>query len=138
MSTIIGKVRLARGNVGYFDDLTRIYLTLASPEKPVFSGMNTKNLKHAVKTGTLQLVWGTLDATDSVVKEKFAPIVPKQVETVVEPIVEQVVVEQPVETELPAVEDIIEDETIPEELTDSEEEGIIEITKPKKGKKKKK
>lgn len=57
---ILGIVRLAPGQVGYFDDLTRIHLTLANPEKPVIAGMNTTNLRRAVGNGSLKLVSGSL------------------------------------------------------------------------------
>lgn len=77
--SVIGIVRLAPGQVGYFDDLTRIHLTIASPEKPVISGMNTNNLKRAVKSGRILLSSGSLDA--SAVKAQ-APVVPEPVQEV--------------------------------------------------------
>lgn len=64
--TIIATIRLARGQVGFYDDLTRIHLTMQNPEKHVLSGHNTRNIKTAVASKRLILVSGTLDAADAV------------------------------------------------------------------------
>lgn len=61
MSNVIGRVRLSKGRVGYFDELTRIHLTISRPEAPVYAGMNTANLKRAVRGGVLRLVAGSLE-----------------------------------------------------------------------------
>lgn len=61
MSQVIGRVRLSKGRVGYFDELTRIHLTISRPEAPVYAGMNTANLKRAVRGGVLRLVAGSLE-----------------------------------------------------------------------------
>jgi hypothetical protein len=96
--SVIGIVRLAPGQVGYFDDLTRIHLTIASPEKPVVSGMNTNNLKRAVKSGRILLVNGSLDVvTKAPVQE------PVQTQVAPTPAVEvktEVPVQEPAETEI--------------------------------------
>jgi hypothetical protein len=61
MQNVIGYVKLAYGQVGYFDQLTRIHLTIANNTKPVFAGMNTINLKNAVASKRIMLISGTLD-----------------------------------------------------------------------------
>lgn len=75
---IIGNVRLAPGQVGFYDEHTRIHLTIANPEKPVFSNMNTSILKTAVRSGRLLLV-GSLDAAEVVAPAEpvVAPVAPK-------------------------------------------------------------
>lgn len=57
---VIGRIRLARGRTGYYDDLTRIYLNLQKPEANVYSDMNTYNLKSSVSHGQLSIVSGVL------------------------------------------------------------------------------
>lgn len=69
MREVIGIVRLAPGEVGYFDDLTRIHLTIANPQHPIYAGMNTTNIKRSVRVGRLVLVSGTL-SVDSKAEDK--------------------------------------------------------------------
>lgn len=57
---IIATIRLGAGNVGFFDELTRIHLTLINPYADVYSDMNTNRLKRALKYGTITLVNGSL------------------------------------------------------------------------------
>lgn len=63
---ILGIVRLSQGEVGYYDDITRTHLTIASPEATVFEGMNTTNLKRAVKSGRIKLVSGSLESETTI------------------------------------------------------------------------
>ena len=58
---VMGIIRLAPGRVGFYDDLTRIHLTLSNPQKPIYEGMNTANIKKAVRSRGVQLVSGSLD-----------------------------------------------------------------------------
>ena len=57
----IGLVRLAPGEVGFYDELTRIHLTISKPQREILSGMNTTNIKRSVQSGRLLLVSGSLD-----------------------------------------------------------------------------
>jgi hypothetical protein len=113
--TIIAKVRLAPGQVGYFDELTRIHLTIASPEKTVHSGMNTKNLKKSVKSRRLILVSGTLDPETNIKSEVI----------VNEPVVEEVKI---VNREAESIEEVQAEikETIKEEIILKDIEEVIE------------
>ena len=56
----IAKIRLARGEVGFYDDLTGIHLTRAKPDRYIYENMNTKNIRRGIKFGRLELVSGTL------------------------------------------------------------------------------
>jgi hypothetical protein len=71
---IMGIVRLAPGRVGYYDEITRIHLTISSPERPITEGMNTTNLKRAVRSRVLNLVSGSLDP------ETKTPVTPNEVQ----------------------------------------------------------
>jgi hypothetical protein len=88
---VLGIVRLAPGRVGFFDEYTRIHLTIASPEKPVIEGMNTTNLKRAVKSGSIKLVSGSLDPETNV--NPVQTPVPVKVTVPVTPAVQTPVVE---------------------------------------------
>lgn len=64
----IAKVKLSPGEVGFFDELTRIHLTIANPEAVVYKDMNTENIKVSVASGRLILTGGTLTPEDEVKK----------------------------------------------------------------------
>lgn len=77
MSKRIATIKLAPGNVGFFDELTRIHLTLSSPMAEVFEGMNTTNLKKGVRYKTIEVIDGSLVVTideDSEIDSKIANI----------------------------------------------------------------
>jgi len=102
MASVIAVVRLAPGRVGYFDELTRIHLTLQTPQKPVIEGMNTTNLKKAVKSGSLQVVSGSLEPVITPSTPNVAPIYrPIKPAVVVEEVEKQPteVEKQPIESE---------------------------------------
>jgi hypothetical protein len=121
--SVIGIVRLAPGQVGYFDDVTRIHLTIASPEKPVISGMNTANLKRAVKSGRILLTTGSLDATVKVATPM--PVEEVQVETPVQVPVESVEVQEEIKEESGVV--TLDTEAAVQKIQEeSVEEAIVE------------
>lgn len=144
MSQVIGRVRLSKGRVGYFDELTRIHLTISKPEASVIAGMNTANLKRAVRGGVLRLVAGSLELEQNkVVKDIHAK---EETKAAPEAVVETVVVEEaPVEAakEEPKGEPAAEEakEEVPAETANEEaveEEAKAETkTASRKGKSKK-
>ena len=56
---IIAVVKLAPGNIGWYDALTGIHLTLARPTSNVYSGSNTTNLTKALRERVIELVKGS-------------------------------------------------------------------------------
>lgn len=56
----IAVIRLAPGQVGYYDELSRIHLTIGNPERSVYAGTNCSQLRRSVKSGRLRLVSGSL------------------------------------------------------------------------------
>lgn len=58
--TSIATIRLNPGNVGFYDEISRIHLTLGHPEALVPSGTNCINLRRGVKAGTITIVEGSL------------------------------------------------------------------------------
>lgn len=57
---VIATVRLAQGRVGFYDELSRIHLSLGAPTAHVYSGTNCARLRRAVKSGIIRLVNGSL------------------------------------------------------------------------------
>ena len=62
MAKPIAKIRLAQGNVGFYDSLTSIRLTKAAPEAIVYSESNVANIKKAIKEGKVVLKEGSLSS----------------------------------------------------------------------------
>lgn len=61
MRTPIAEVMLAIGNVGWFDPLTNIHLTLKNPLGHVFAGQNMENVERGIRFGTIILTAGSLE-----------------------------------------------------------------------------
>lgn len=57
---VIAVVRLMPGQGGFFDELSRIHLTVGNPQASVFAGMNCAQLRRSVKSGRLSLLSGSL------------------------------------------------------------------------------
>lgn len=62
MAQPIAKIRLALGNVGFYDSLTGVRLTKADPEGTIYSGKNTSNIKKAIREGKVVLKEGSLSS----------------------------------------------------------------------------
>ena len=135
----IAKIRLASGEVGYYDDYSRIYLSVANPEAYIYPGTNLFQIKRSIKSGRLRLIEGSL--SEPVVEQ---PIVtsgicsPKAPEVVVEVKDEATpeeaipVVEENMSAEVEAPEEVkVEEVSAPEEEMTPETE-----TKPARRKRK--
>lgn len=71
MNTII---KLAPGNIGWFDPLTSIHLTLSKTEAIVKTGMNTTNIKNALSEGKIIIKQGTIETSKQIDIEPFSNI----------------------------------------------------------------
>lgn len=60
MATKIAIVRLAPGELAYYDSQSRIHLSLSNKEAVVYSDMNHSKIKQAIRDGRLELVSGAL------------------------------------------------------------------------------
>lgn len=124
---IIAEIRLAPGEVGYYDDYSRIYLSTAKPSAYIYSGMNTTQIRRSIRSGRLRLVSGSLfgPATDKKEAKAAAPepkkTTPKQEEKAPEP--EEIKVEEaPVEEVEPITSGYVEmvsEETVEEPETET-------------------
>lgn len=127
----IAKIALCPGQVGYYDEYSRIHLTLGKPEAVVYSGTNCAQIRRSIKAGTIRLVSGTLGEQVppfKIVKTKTgAKLVsnavkehaPVYAQTKVEDKVETKAEKTPVVEETPAAEPVIEEQV--EETTVAEE-----------------
>lgn len=70
MAEPIAKIKLAPGNVGWYDSLTNIVLTKAQPEAVVYSGKNVINIKKAIREGKVLLQEGSLSSYENKATEE--------------------------------------------------------------------
>lgn len=130
MPNLIAIIKLAPGEVGYYDELTRIHLTLSRPTANVLDYMNTSRLRRSIMTKTLVLVAGSLNTTarDLNTPAKIeevkieTPVVVEEENKVINPTIEvQEVIAEPIEL-----------------VTETSQEEVIQITPKKSNTKKKK
>lgn len=154
MNDIIATIKLALGEVGFYDPLSGIHLSIGNPVAYVRAGVNTSQLQSSVRSGRLILVEGSL-GNPPPEPISFAPRIaaepreiPGEEQTVAEPVVEETkpgeTVPEVTEAEKEAIrkemeektaEESVEEETAEEETV---EENSNEPETEKKFKKKKK
>ena len=69
MKEKIAEIKLSPGQVGFYDELTNIHLTIASPFGQVYRGMNTSRIKASVASKKLILLSGTLSLDEAIANE---------------------------------------------------------------------
>lgn len=128
----IAVVKLAPGKVAFYDDYTKIHLTLSNPTASIYEGMNLKRIKNSVKFGVLQVLVGSLNTAEveEVPVKTIHDHVDKAVinESTTEPTASKIIVETVdadtvVENDAPQVE--IDEKIVPEEV-DAEIEKEVE------------
>lgn len=120
MSKVKAIIKLADGNVGFYDNLTQIHLTILSPLGRVYEGMNTTNLQRGVACNTIEVLEGSL--TSDIVEKEPVVSVP----------MEELTPAEKVEEEVPeVVEPEKKEEDTTEEVTEESEEEVKE-TKTRK------
>lgn len=111
MEEIIAIIELAPGNIGWYDSLTGIHLSLTKKTAYIYKNFNVTNIRKAIKEGKIKIITGSPNLSSDSVSSINNPIVYEAPKSLVK--------EQPIE--IP--EDIIEEE-ISEVI---EEEAPIEI-----------
>ena len=91
MNKVKAIIKLADGNVGFYDNLTQIHLTILSPLGRVYEGMNTTNLQRGVVCNTIEVLEGSL--TSDIVEEEPMVSVPMEELTPAEKVEEEKVPE---------------------------------------------
>lgn len=124
MKKIIAKVGLTYGQVGFYDPITNIHLTIAHPTADVYQGSNTSRLLTSVASKRITVLEGSL--TPEIVEEVEVPLV--EPEKVKEIIPEVEVVKAPEE-----ITEAIEE--VPVETVAEVEEEVKKSTKKKSTKK---
>lgn len=128
-NTPIARIRLAPGQVGYFDEYSRIYLSITQPEADIYPGTNLYQIKRSLKSGRLRLIEGSLSGAVKEIKETTVKESKK-----VEEKIESVIQDEPVAV-MTEVEKS-EAEQVPEEVTVQAEEPAE--SKPKRSRRRKK
>lgn len=124
MSKVKAIIKLADGNVGFYDNLTQIHLTILSPLGRVTEGMNTTNLQRGVACNTIEVLQGSL--TSDIVEKEPVVSVPMEELTPAEKVEEEVPeVVEPEKKEEDTTEEVTE-----EKAEESEEE--VKETKTRK------
>lgn len=110
---VIAVVRLQPGQGGYYDELSRVHLTIGNPQANIYAGTNCTQLRRSVKSGRLRLISGSFGPDvppfqlvrrgDFYVLAHNSENHPIPVKTDAEPVTEPVVPEQPVVAEQPVV-----------------------------------
>ena len=104
----IAVIALAPGEIGYYDDYSRIYLSNESPKAVIYAGTNLFQIRKSIASGRLRLVQGSLsgeaDAENTKIVEVKPVITP-------EPVKEEVKIEPEPIVEAPKEEEKAEIET---------------------------
>ena len=72
--THIAVISLAPGQVGFYDDLSGIHLSLANREAKVYKGTNTAGISNAIKEGKITVVSGSIGSETLVYQEAIKAI----------------------------------------------------------------
>ena len=130
----IAVIALSPGEIGYYDDYSRIYLSNSSPRATIYSGTNLYQIRKSIKSGRLRLVEGSL-ADGEAIKSK--DIKPENTE--IKPI-PSVIEEKKAAVEIEAVNepDIKEQITLETGAVNTPDEQIEEIKPAKRTRKSKK
>lgn len=138
MPNILATIRLAIGNVGWYDPLTNIHLTLSRPFAHIYEGMNVTNVKRGVEYKTVMVVDGDLSPSLSTLSKAKIDNTPeldfiKEVTTNTQ----ETFVESNKLEEAPTVKEVLE--TVSEDTPKEEAKEIKEAPeKPKRKSKKSK
>jgi len=128
---VIAVVRLAVGEVGYYDNLSCIHLTASEPRRDIIAGTNCTQLRRSVKSGRLKLLSGSLGEEKKIdfgkIGNKFTGTIDQGATTPVAPTIPVEVI--PVKTEpeviTPAVDVVVP--PVVEAVPVVDETGIVDI-----------
>lgn len=120
---IIAVVQLSPGEAGFYDELSRIYLTASNPKRDITAGTNCTQLRRSVKSGRLKLLSGSLGEEKKLSfgkkGNKFTGTAEAEAIQVVVPVIEKEIIVE-------AVKEVIEAPVV-EAPAFIEETGIVEI-----------
>lgn len=128
----IAEIKLAPGEVGYYDDYSRIYLSEANNRAIVYSGVNCTQIKRSIKSGRLILVSGGFNAPvkqEEKVTDNKTVVAPEVIDQLEKQEVKVEEVEAPIEAkaEVAAEEPVKQEEPVTEEAKGEEECPVKEV-----------
>jgi len=132
MANVIAEIRLAPGEVGYYDDYSRIYLNSARPTAKIYAGTNTTQIRKSIRSGRLRLISGSLNAAPAKAEPKpVKPEVKEEAAEAVEEVKEETAeaVEEVKEEAAEAVEEVKEEATEAVEEVKEETAEVVEEVK---------
>lgn len=118
----IAVIALAPGEIGYYDDYSRIYLSNESPKAVIYAGTNLYQIRKSIASGRLRLVQGSLSGEADAENTKTVEIKPV---ISPEPVKEEVKVETEPTVETPK-EEKVEVEIVTETLAEAPVEEVVE------------
>ena len=130
----IAVIALSPGEIGYYDDYSRIYLSNSSPRATIYSGTNLYQIRKSIKSGRLRLVEGSLVEGEAINNKDIKPE-----NTEIKPI-PSVIEEKKAAVEIEAVNepDIKEKITLETGAVNTPDEQVEEIKPAKRTRKSKK
>ena len=128
MPKVIAVVRLAAGRVAYYDELSRIHLTINNPIANITDDMNIRKIQKAIKNKSLTLVSGSLDV--SAIKEDVSEFIPVKDKTPKVKVETKKVNKEVKENVVETVESIPVKEEIKEEIKEEVKEEAQETIEP--------
>ena len=133
----IAVIALSPGEIGYYDDYSRIYLSNSSPRATIYSGTNLYQIRKSIKSGRLRLVEGSLADVEAVKNQDIKPE-----NTEIKPIPSVIEEKKPaIEIEAvkePDIKEQITTETQETEAVNAPDEQVEEIKPAKRTRKSKK
>lgn len=69
----IAVISLAPGEIGYYDDYSRIYLSNSNPKATIYSGTNLYQIRKSIKSGRLKVVEGSLVESETIKTKEVKP-----------------------------------------------------------------
>ena len=118
----IAVIALAPGEIGYYDDYSRIYLSNESPKAVIYAGTNLYQIRKSIASGRLRLVQGSLSGEADAENTKTVEIKPV---ISPEPVKEEVKVETESIVETPK-EEKVEVEIVTETPAEAPVEEVVE------------
>ena len=133
----IAVIALSPGEIGYYDDYSRIYLSNSSPRATIYSGTNLYQIRKSIKSGRLRLVEGSLADGEALKNKNIKPE-----NTEIKPI-PSVIEEKKAAVEIeavnePDIKEQITTETQETETVNTPDEQVEEIKPAKRTRKSKK
>lgn len=130
----IAVIALSPGEIGYYDDYSRIYLNNSSPRATIYSGTKLYQIRKSIKSGRLRLVEGSLVDGEAIKNKDIKPE-----NTEIKPIPSVIEEKKPaIEIEVVNEPEIKEQITQETEAVNTQDEQVEEIKPAKRTRKSKK